>query len=100
MAIQPISIPQEFEGQIGSYPGYFKAGREIQPPLSTNDLLRLQLEWHRLTDSSIPPKGQVHKFNKEALKKALIEAVTRLNNEEMDFPKVRVKNSGEGFNLE
>ena len=100
MAVQPILIPQEFGGQIGSYPGYFKAGREIQPPLSTNDLLRLQLEWHRLTDSSIPPKGQVYKSNKEALKKALIEAVTRLNNEEMDFPKVRVKNSGEGFNSE
>jgi hypothetical protein len=63
-------------------------------------LLRLQLEWHRLTDSSIPPKGQVHKFNKEALKKALIETVTRLNNEEIDFPKVRVKDSDEGFNLE
>src|ERR1700677_2604558 len=80
--------------------GLVKVGREILPPLSTNDLLRLQLEWHRLTDSSIPPKGQIHKFNKEALKKALIEAVTRLNNEEMNFPKVRVKDSGEGFNLE
>ena len=100
LAIQPILIPQEFEGQIGSYPGYFKAGREIQPPLSTNDLLRLQLEWHRLTDSSIPPKGQVYKFNKEALKKALIEAVTKLNNEEIDFPKVKVKDSSEIFNLE
>ena len=56
-----------------------------------NDLLKLQLEWHRLTDSSIPPKGQVSKFNKEALKKALIEAVTRLNNGEVDFPEVRVE---------
>ena len=34
-----------------------------------NDLLKLQLEWHRLTDSSIPPKGQVYTSNKEALKK-------------------------------
>jgi hypothetical protein len=54
----------------------------------------------RLADSSILPKGQVSKFNKGALKKALIEAVTGLNNEEMDFPKVRVKYSGEGYNLE
>ena len=65
-----------------------------------NDLLKLQLEWHRLTDSSIPPKGQVSKFNKEALKKALIEAVTRLNNGEVDFPEVRVEGSGEEFDLE
>lgn len=67
---------------------------------ATNDLLKLQLEWHRLTDSSIPPKGHVSKFNKEALKKALIEAVTRLNNEEVDLPKVRVEESGEEFDLE
>jgi hypothetical protein len=49
---------------------------------------RLGMSWlHglRLTDSSIPPKGQVSKVNKEALKKALIEVVTRLNNEEVDF---------------
>jgi hypothetical protein len=46
-------------------------------------------EWHRLTDSSIPPKGQIFKFNKDALKNGHIEAVTRLNNEEMDFSKVR-----------
>jgi len=65
-----------------------------------NDLLKLQLEWHRLTDSSIPPKGQVSKFNKEALKKALIEAVTRLNNGEVDFSEVRVEESGEEFDLE
>src|ERR1700677_2301632 len=65
-----------------------------------NDLLKLQLEWHRLTDSSIPPKGQVSKFNKEALKKALIEAVTKLNNEEIAFLKVKVKDSSERFNLE
>ena len=62
---------------------------------ATHDILKLQLEWHRLTDSSIPPKGQVSKFNKEALKKALIEAVTRLNNEEVDFPQGRVEESGE-----
>ena len=62
---------------------------ENQPAI--NDLLKLQPEWHRLTDSSIPPKGQVSKFNKEALKKALIEAVTRLNNGEVDFPEVRVE---------
>jgi hypothetical protein len=67
---------------------------------ATNDILKLQLEWHRLTDSSIPPKGQVSKFNKEALKKALIEAVTRLNNEEVDFSKARVEESGEEFDLE
>ena len=62
--------------------------------------IQLILIPQELTDSNIPPRGQVYKFNKEALKKALIEAVTRLNNEEMDFPKVRVKDSGEGFNLE
>jgi len=32
--IQPILIPQEFGGQIGSYPRYFKAGRKIQPPMT------------------------------------------------------------------
>jgi hypothetical protein len=67
---------------------------------ATNDILKLQLEWHRLTDSSILPKGQVSKFNKEALKKALIEAVIRLNNEEVDFPEARVEESGEEFDLE
>ena len=66
---------------------------ENQPAI--NDLLKLQPEWHRLTDSSIPPKGQVSKFNKEALKKALIKAVTRLNNEEVDFLEVMVERSGE-----
>src|SRR6202167_959967 len=66
----------------------------VEKNTAINDLLKLQLEWHRLTDSSIPPKGQVSKFNKEALKKALIEAVIRLNNEKVDFPEVRVEGSG------
>ena len=35
LTIQPILILQEYESQIGSYLGYFKADREIQPPLST-----------------------------------------------------------------
>jgi hypothetical protein len=59
LAIQLILIPQELEGQINSYPGYFKAGREIQPPLSTNDLLRLQLEG---TDLLIPAFHPRDKF--------------------------------------
>jgi len=35
--IQPILIPQEFGGQIGSYPGYFKAGRKIQPSMTCSN---------------------------------------------------------------
>ena len=96
MAIQPIFILQKFDGQIDSYSGYFKVGRKVQPPmtcssssLSGTDLFILAFH---LRDKFLNLT--------RGLKKALIEAVTRLNNEKMDFPKVRVKYNGEGYNLE
>ena len=55
------------------------------------------------TDLLIPafhPRDKFINSTRKPSKKALIEAVTKLNNEEIDFPKIKVKDSSEIFNLE
>ena len=69
MAIQLILIPQELEGQINSHPVYFKAGREIHPPLSTNDLLRLQLEGMDLLIPTFHPRDKFINSTRKPSKK-------------------------------
>ena len=50
---------KKLEAKLAQFVPILDISKLAEKNPATNDLLKLQLEWHRLADSSIPPKGQV-----------------------------------------